>query len=109
MEVPGLNTALTRGDLIAGGNCHSGHPVDEPPELSEEHKQKLNELFVKHGAHKVLGIHVPHRHFDIPKCTVLLGTNYDSPCYGRLAQITAIRDIDVRRIRVVHRDSVWPV
>lgn len=54
---------------------------------------QLADMFVRYNAEKVLGIHLIHGHFKIPKSTVMLGTNYDSPSL-RWAKVTNIDKID---------------
>ena len=44
---------------------------DQPP-VSDEHITKLAEIFVRHNAQNVLGIHLIHGYFKIPESTVIL-------------------------------------
>ena len=57
----------------------------------------LAEMFVRHNADKVLGIHLIHGHFRIPKGTVMLGTNFESPSL-RWTKATNIDKIDPSRV-----------
>ncbi|CEO58412.1 hypothetical protein PMG11_03139 [Penicillium brasilianum] len=50
---------------------------DQPP-VAQEHITNLAEMFVRHNADKILGIHLIHGHFKIPEETVMLGTNVES-------------------------------
>lgn len=52
----------------------------EQPPVSEEHIQKLAALFVRHNAHKTLGVHLIRGHFKTPENTVMLGGNFEKPC-----------------------------
>ena len=65
---------------------------DQPPG-AEEHIRNLAALFVRHNAHKVLGVHLIHGHFKIPESAVMLGSNFQSP-NGRWVKATEIASID---------------
>ncbi|KAI1316899.1 hypothetical protein F5Y16DRAFT_393034 [Xylariaceae sp. FL0255] len=65
---------------------------DQPP-IDDKHIHNLAELFVTHNAHEVLGIHLIHGHFSIPKDTVLLGTSFQGPI-NRWAKVTQIKDVN---------------
>ncbi|KAI1413029.1 hypothetical protein F5Y13DRAFT_40654 [Hypoxylon sp. FL1857] len=66
--------------------------ADQPP-VADEHIRNLASLFVRHNAHKLLGIHLIHGHFMIPEGTVLLGKNFEGP-KGRWAKVTQIEAIN---------------
>jgi hypothetical protein len=65
---------------------------DQPP-VADEHITNLAEIFVRHNAEKLLGIHLIHGHFKIPKSTVMLGTNFENP-YLRWTKVTDIKKIN---------------
>jgi hypothetical protein len=70
----------------------------EQPPVSEEHIQKLAALFVRHNAHKTLGVHLIHGHFKTPENTVMLGSNFENPS-GRWTKVT---EIDAVELSTVH-------
>ncbi|KAK7416917.1 hypothetical protein QQZ08_011835 [Neonectria magnoliae] len=55
--------------------------------------KNLAALFVRHNAHKFLGVHLVHGHFKIPESIVLLGTNFEEP-KGRWARVTPVEKMD---------------
>lgn len=65
--------------------------------MSQTHIQKLAELFVRHNAHKQLGIHLVHGHFKTAPNTVMLGTNIENFC-GRWTKTTATDMIELNKI-----------
>lgn len=69
---------------------------DQPP-VADEYITDLAEIFVRHNADKVLGIHLIHGHFKIPRSTVMLGTNFESPSL-RWTKVTDIDKIDPSRV-----------
>ncbi|TWU72828.1 hypothetical protein ED733_001721 [Metarhizium rileyi] len=69
----------------------------QQPIVEEKHIQNLADLFVRHNAHKLLGIHLIHGHFKIPHGTVLLGFNFEQP-RGRWAKVTPIEQIDLSTV-----------
>lgn len=65
---------------------------DQPP-VAEKHIKNLSELFVRHNAEKVLGIHLIHGHFKIPVDTVMVGINFENDSI-RWTNTTSIDSID---------------
>ncbi|KAK3988281.1 hypothetical protein QBC44DRAFT_343416 [Cladorrhinum sp. PSN332] len=56
--------------------------ANQPP-IANQHITNLANIFVKHNAHEVLGIHLIHGHFKIPSNAVILGTNIDESAIHR--------------------------
>ncbi|KAJ5291518.1 hypothetical protein N7478_000769 [Penicillium angulare] len=92
--LPGLDTALEIQDFRTSGALYNTllDDSDQPP-VADECITDLAEIFVRHNAEKVLGIHLIHGHFKIPKSTVMLGTNFESPPL-RWTKVTDIDNID---------------
>lgn len=59
----------------------------QQPLVSQEHINKLADMFVKHNAHKILGLHLIHGHFRLHKNRILVGTNFENPA-GRWTKAT---------------------
>jgi hypothetical protein len=51
------------------------HP-DEQPRVSDGMLKELGEVFVRHGAQDIFGIHLLHSHFTAPQGTALLGVDF---------------------------------
>lgn len=83
--------------------CQDFHSYDDlahdspQPELSQTHSWSLAELFVRHNAHKNLGIHLIHGHFMTAPTTVMLWTNIKDP-HGRWTKATAIGPIELSKV-----------
>jgi len=97
--IPGLDRTLEIKDLQKSRDAYNGLLDDaEQPPVPEEHTQKLAALFVRHNAHKTLGVHLIHGHFKTPENTVMLGSNFENPC-GRWTKVT---EIDAVELSTVH-------
>ncbi|GLI82209.1 hypothetical protein PoHVEF18_010618 [Penicillium ochrochloron] len=96
--LPRLDMALEIQDFRASGELYNTllDDSDQPP-VSEEHITDLAEIFVRHNADKVLGIHLIHGHFKIPKNTVMLGSNFENPSL-RWTKVTDLEEIDPSRV-----------
>lgn len=57
----------------------------------------MEALFVRHNIHYILGVHLIHKHFQIPENTVMLGKNFENAC-GRWTKPTDISTIDLNAI-----------
>ncbi|KAL6364214.1 hypothetical protein LRP88_02130 [Fusarium phalaenopsidis] len=92
--LPALSKALGTQDFQRSRQAYNElrDDADQPP-VTDDHIQNLARLFVRHNAHKVLGVHLVHGHFKIPESTVLLGTNFEEP-KGRWARVTPVEKID---------------
>ncbi|KAM3066989.1 hypothetical protein ACMFMG_011771 [Clarireedia jacksonii] len=111
-EVPGLNKPLTAEELAASCEIYNTLPDDaDQPQILESHIHALTELFVRHRAHRVLGLHLVHAHFRIPESTAMLGVNYEKP-HCRWTKPTNIDTIDIRNIHahisVLAKDGFHP-
>ena len=98
-----------KSNLLLTNTSYNGLLNDaEQPPVSEEHIQKLAALFVRHNAHKTLGVHLIHGHFKTAENTVMLGSNFENPC-GRWTKVTEIDAVDLsivyRHIFVLTRDG----
>lgn len=69
---------------------------NQPP-VADAYITDLAEIFIRHNVEKVFGIHLIHGHFKIPKGTVMLGTNFESPSL-RWTKVTDIDKIDPSRV-----------
>ncbi|EFY92562.1 hypothetical protein J3459_015275 [Metarhizium acridum] len=96
--LPRIDMALEMQDFRASGELYNTllDDSDQPP-VSEEHITDLAQMFVRHNADKVLGIHLIHGHFKIPKNTVMLGSNFENPSL-RWTKVTDIDEIDPSRV-----------
>ncbi|KAH7186449.1 hypothetical protein DER44DRAFT_190470 [Fusarium oxysporum] len=75
--VPGLERPLTEVDLRRGRIKHNRLPKDsEMQPIKKEHVEFLNQLIEDHQGRGILGLHVPHKHFDVPSETHLTGRLY---------------------------------
>ncbi|RSL56782.1 hypothetical protein CEP54_008650 [Fusarium duplospermum] len=92
--LPALSKALETQDFQRSRQAYNElrDDADQPP-VTDDHIQNLARLFVRHNAHKVLGVHLVHGHFKILESTVLLGTNLEEP-KGRWARVTPVEKID---------------
>ncbi|KIV98873.1 uncharacterized protein PV09_09367 [Verruconis gallopava] len=61
--------------------------------ISSKHLYEIAEIFTRNNAHGILGLHLLHRHFDIPVGTVLLGSTWSKP-YCRWTTATEIEGTD---------------
>lgn len=61
--------------------------------MADNHVKNLASLFVQHNAHRLLGIHLIHGHFNLPQDSILLGKSFKEP-RGRWAQITKAPDVN---------------
>lgn len=97
-RIPGLDSALEIKDLQRSRDIYNGLLDDaEQPPVSQEHLQKLAELFVRHNAHKTLGVHLIHGHGKTPENTVMLGSNFENPS-GRWTKVMEIDAVDLSTI-----------
>ncbi|CAI7626068.1 unnamed protein product [Penicillium pancosmium] len=96
--LPELEMALEIQDFHPSGALYNTllDDSDQPP-VADEHITNLAEIFVRHNAQNVLGIHLIHGHFKIPESTVMLGTNFESPSL-RWTKVTDIDKIDHSRV-----------
>ncbi|KAJ5432089.1 uncharacterized protein N7458_011245 [Penicillium daleae] len=96
--LPELYIALETRDFHASGALYNTL-VDnsDQPSVSEENIIDLAEMFVRYNADKVLGIHLIHGHFKIPKNTVMLRSNFESPSL-RWTKVTDIDKIEPSRV-----------
>ncbi|EDN11234.1 predicted protein [Histoplasma mississippiense (nom. inval.)] len=69
---------------------------NQPP-VADAYITDLAEIFIRHNVEKVFGIHLIHGHFKIPKGTVMLGTNFESPSL-QWTKVTDIDKIDPSRV-----------
>ncbi|KAF4547158.1 Hypothetical protein D9617_56g096210 [Elsinoe fawcettii] len=85
-------------DLEASRVLYNSLPDDgDQPEVSDKHIRELADVFVKHNAHKHLGIHLIHGHFALPEQSILLGRD-TSAVTGRWSKITKAGEVDVSNI-----------
>lgn len=98
-RIPGLDSALEVKDLQKSRDVYNRLLDDaEQPPVSKEHMQNLAALFVRHNAHKTLGVHLIHGHSKTPENTVMLGSNFENPT-GRWTRVTEIDAVD---LSIVH-------
>ncbi|KAK4186182.1 hypothetical protein QBC35DRAFT_516392 [Podospora australis] len=71
LSIAGLNRAPNAQDFELYNSLP--HP-EQQPKLSDATLRAVGELFVRHRAHDVFGIHLIHSHFTAPQSTILLGT-----------------------------------
>ncbi|GAD95432.1 hypothetical protein ACLA_054900 [Paecilomyces variotii No. 5] len=89
LEIPDFHKSRALyNELLDGSN--------QPP-VADEHIMNLAEMFTRHNAHKVLGIHLIHGHFKIPHCKVMLRTNFENPSL-RWTKVTDIEKVDPSNI-----------
>jgi hypothetical protein len=62
------------------------------PEVTADQLQSLAELFTRHDAQDIFGVHLVHGHFQIDKDTIMLGIGTDS--MGYWTQPTKSADVD---------------
>ncbi|KND86140.1 hypothetical protein TOPH_09238 [Tolypocladium ophioglossoides CBS 100239] len=74
MAIAGLHRPPTSHDF-AMSLAVLPHP-EEQPEISDGTLNALGELFVRHSAHNIFGIHLLHSHFAAPEGTVLFGVQF---------------------------------
>lgn len=97
-DIPGLNKALKVEDLEKSRVLYNTLPDDsQQPKILESHIDNLAALFVRNCADGLLGIHLVHAHFSIPKNTAILGANYNEP-YCRWARTTTIQTMDLSNV-----------
>ncbi|QSS66848.1 hypothetical protein I7I51_03060 [Histoplasma capsulatum] len=91
-----LYKSLTSCDLSLFGYNTLLDDSNQPP-VADAYITDLAEIFIRHNVEKVFGIHLIHGHFKIPKGTVMLGTNFESPSL-QWTKVTDIDKIDPSRV-----------
>jgi len=64
------------------------------PEVNAGHLQSLAELFTRHNAQDVFGVHLVHGHFQIGQDTIMLGVDLGTDSRGYWTQPTKYADVD---------------
>ena len=78
--------------LTVGSRYNQLKEDTEQPEVSEDHIQKLAEIFVRYNVEAKFGIHLIHGHFKLEPDTVMLGRHVQKP-YGCWTKPCHINDV----------------
>ncbi|KAK7909100.1 hypothetical protein PG985_014978 [Apiospora marii] len=75
--VVGIHRNPSTSDFKSSLDTYNALPDDsEQPDVGPGTLKALAEIFVRHGAHKVYGLHLVHGHSQAPQGTVMVGTTF---------------------------------
>ncbi|KAH7120102.1 hypothetical protein B0J13DRAFT_410551, partial [Dactylonectria estremocensis] len=98
IQVPGLNQDVTLNDVWKSRSLHNEQPdASAQGPIKEGHLLNLSDIFTKHDVHDLLGIHLAHRHGEIPENYMLLGEKSAKPLCRR-AIMTCGDDVDLSKV-----------
>ncbi|KAK7966835.1 uncharacterized protein PG986_001112 [Apiospora aurea] len=74
-SLAGLHYLPEHSDFQSSNATYNHLPDDaDQPDVSEDNLQRLAEIFVRHHAHEMYGLHLVHSHSSIPEGAVMIGS-----------------------------------
>lgn len=99
--IPGIHFPLTVDDMNKSNATYNGLPrISSDMHVSQDHIKNLLATFAKHGLDEKIGIHLLHKHDDIPKEQVKLETKLKTKP-GKWIKPIPIPSLDLNNIHPV--------